>query len=566
MSQDNHSITLLALFRQKGLRMERLLVKRSALCIFWIFLGLTLSFYYPTIGAGFVTDVTSGIERIQGQPFRNIIYSFGFPALNQLSILGFYLLYTFFGLNGWAWFLAFSTLHAFNTCLSFSLFRRLFQHFEINQGTTVSFLGALLFLIHPYQTEVLVWRACLNYLLVTTFMLLSISSLIRYLETGDRLYFWGIHGFFLLALFSFELALILPLLTIVFYVCWGWIINQKEKILAYFKQISLPQFALLGSYFLLNKWMIGQWIGHYGATTHLKFSLVTMSNTLLKYCLKYLFFVRSYPHQYKKAIFSYCDQYGLFLLCLLTIGILAFLFYQQRKEKIIPKKIAIFTLLIAAFTITLLPVLNLYFYWIQTIENDRYGYVASIFGLMLLTFLVFQLPKFLRYFLLIIYLSTSLFLLVKTNQTWKISTEVFYSLLDDYRWQDTENVIILNVPDNYKGAYLFRIIGRKSGLKDALEYIHQTPVKGKIWEVVQYNMARPTDGVNATKNSPQQLKVTFNQWGNWFWRNGIGAGPTHQRSTYTAHFKGQYYLLDLKNPPANTVYIYQDGKEWKVLK
>jgi len=99
----------------------------------------------------------------------------------------------------------------------------------------------------------------------------------------------------------------------------------------------------------------------------------------------------------------------------------------------------------------------------------------------------------------------------------------------------------------------------------ALTAISQQPIKSEIWEVAQYNMMTPTDGVSVQKTKPHQLKVTFNQWGNWFWRNGVGVGPTHKREWYTANFKGQYYLLDLKTIPANTVFIYQDGKEWKIF-
>ena len=596
MSQDNQSITLPTLFPQKGLDRGLALLKNKPVFIFIGLLSLTLFFYLPTLEAGFVTDVTSGIERIQGQPFRNIIYSFGFPALNQLSILGFYLLYTLFGLNGWPWYLVFCGLHALNAFLSFIIYSQFFQYFSVKQARSISLMGALCFLLSPYQTEVLVWRACLNYLLVTAFILGSLWCLIHYLKAEKRRYILGVHGFFLGALFTFELALVLPLLTILFYASWIWWSQQERfakvskfskstntsffkearfiksarfsksvtlrQFTHYFTKISLPQLGLISGYFLLNKWMIGSWVGHYGAATHLKFSLTKMSSTLLKYVLKYLFFVRAYPHKYKGQIFDFCDKYGLLIVGLVGIISLLRVFYQKQ----INREIAvIYTLLLAAFILTLLPVLNLYFYSIQHIENDRYGYLASLFGLMLLSFFLFQLPKFFRYLLLIIYLSTSIFLLIQTNQIWKESTAVFYSLLADYRWYEAENVVILNVPDNYQGAYLFRIIGRKSGFQDALTYIQQKEVKGKIWEVVQYNMTRPIDGVTAIKNTPNQLKIKFNQWGNWFWRNGIGAGPTHQRSIYTAHFKGQYYLLDLKNPPANTVYIYQDGKEWKEL-
>jgi len=352
--------------------------------------------------------------------------------------------------------------------------------------------------------------------------------------------------------------------VIVFYTNWLWLGNQLQLFRSYVFKITLPQITLIGGYFFLNKLVIGTWVGHYGANTHLQFSLPGMGTTLLKYSLKYLFFVRSYSHAYKATIFDFCDKYGCLILCFLAISSLVFLLYKKYKPSLTGnKRTAIILLLSTTFVVALLPVLNLFFYWLQHIENDRYGYLPSVFGLMLLTFLIFQLPKFLRYFLLTTYLIVSVGVLTQTNQYWKNATEVFYSLLDNYCWYDAENVVILNVPDNYNGAYLFRIIGRKSGFQDALTYIHQKEVKGKIWEVAQYNMVQPTDGVNAIKNNPEQLKITFNQWGNWFWRNGIGVGPTHQRSIYTAHFKGQYYLLDLKNPPANTIYIYQDGKEWK---
>ena len=192
MSQDNQSATLWRFFKQKEFRdWLNALVKQSVF-VFSVFLFLTLFLYLPTIQAGFVTDVTSGIERIQGQPFSNIIYSFGFPALNQLSVLGFYLLYTIFGLNGLPWYLIFCSLHAFNAFLSYIIFSRLFQQYKIKRAASISLIGALLFLLSPYQTEVLVWRACLNYLLVTAFILLSLFSLIRYLETEKtNLSFWN---------------------------------------------------------------------------------------------------------------------------------------------------------------------------------------------------------------------------------------------------------------------------------------------------------------------------------------------------------------------------------------
>jgi len=546
----------------KGLAKWLTIFEKRGILLFFSFWAITLLLYLPTVQAGFVTDVTSGIEKIQGQPFWHIIHSFGFPALNQLSILGFYLMYQLFGTNGIPWYLLFCGLHAFNAFLGYRFFQLIFKSFQLENGTSIAFLGVLCFLLHPYQSEVLVWRACLNYLLVTTFILLYLSHFWHYLQTKKNTHLFYLQSFFIAALFTFELALILPFLTIVYYIIWYWYTHNLQGLRLSILKISLPQFFLTGLYFVLNKLVVGNWIGHYGAETHLSFSLSDMSGTLLQYIAKYSFFVRSYPHAYKQTIFTFCSQYGLSILGIFLVGCLLYL----TLKKAIPKnKIAIGGMLGLGFLLALLPVLNLFFYWVLFVENDRYGYLASLFGMTLLVFLIFNLPKVIQIFLITTYLGASIFLTIQTNQNWKVSTEVFYSLLDNYRWQDAENVVILNVPDNYKGAYLFRIIGKKSGFQDALTTIKQQPIKGKIWEVVQYNMARPTDGVRVEKTKPHQLKVTFNQWGNWFWRNGTGAGPSHKRAWYTARFKGQYYLLDLKNIPNNTIFIYQDGKEWKVF-
>lgn len=570
MAQNNQSPSEEAHSTKIGWRDFVLSNWQKPLFLFVFFLLLTLILYLPTAQSGFVTDVTGGIERIKNQPFSNIFQSFGFPALNQISIFGFYSLYHLFGINGWPWYVIFCSLHALNGYLVFSFFKQLLNHFKIEKTIPIAFFGALLFLIHPYQSEVLVWRACLNYLLVTAFTLLSLRQLLAYLSTSQIKHLYYLQGFFILALFSFELSLMLPFLCIIIYGLWSFYFKNKGQLISHFNRVTLPQIGLLISYFMLHKMAFGNWVGHYGADTHLKFSIGEMTNTLAKYFLKYLFFVRSYAHTYKETIFNFCEQYGwLFIIFLLCLSLII---YSRNKAgdkfKVSPMlnaKTAIFIILMTGFMLTLIPVLNLYFYWIQHVENDRYGYLPSVFGMMSISFLLFQCPKWLRNSLLVLYLLTSLFLLVSINQNWKKSTIVFNQLIEDFRWYDKENVVILNIPDNYNGAYLFRIIGRGSGFKDSMESLYNRSIKGKVWEVAQYNMVLPTDGVKAEKINPQELKVTFNQWGNWFWRNGVGVGPTHKRTAYDIRFQGQFYLMDLKEQLPDAVFIYQDGGKWKEL-
>lgn len=566
MSKNNQSLFLPTPFERKGLSRLLIFFEKNPFLLFILFLVVTLFFYFPTMQAGFVTDVTGGIERIENQPFWKVVYSFGFPALNQVSVLFFYIWYQLFDTWGLPWYLLFCSLHAINGWLAFLFFKNILRQFAIPNASIIAFSGTFLFLIHPYQTEVLVWRACLNYLLITTFSLGTLLNLSHYLKTKKSNHLYYLQVTFLSALFTFELSLIIPFLVISLYSLWLWQSEQLQQFKYYFFRVSIPQILAIISYFSLNRLAFGAWVGHYGSATHLQFSVYEMGQTWLKYIAKYLFFIRSYTHSYKEIAFNFCDKNALFLCTLIVSSNLFFLFYKKRNDTFNKGKIATFLFLSIGFTFALLPILNLFFYWLQWVENDRYGYLSTVFGLILFVYILFQLPKLLRHSLLIFYTVSSILLLVQTNQHWKASTEVFYSLLEDYRWQTVENVIILNVPDNYNGIYLFRIIGQKSGFKDALTTIGHQRIEGKIWEVAQYNMITSTDGVSVKKAGNQQLKVTFKQWGNWFWRNGIGVGPTHKREIYTATFTGNHYILDLKNIPTNTILIYQDGKKWKEFK
>ena len=226
-----------------------------------VFFLLLLVLYYPTIGAGFVTDVTGGIENITTAPFSDLLVSFGFPALNQLSIFLFYLLYYTFGTHGLGWYLVYCMLHAVNALLLYQLSFRLLTDFKIEKATAIAGFGALLFLISPYQSEVLVWRACQNYLLSVLFILLSLNSALQYLETSQRRNLIKTQVFFLLALFTFELSLTTPFIIATLLLARAFYLEYQPRFRKSFRWLVLPQIFFIGLYFCLNRLVVGTWIG-----------------------------------------------------------------------------------------------------------------------------------------------------------------------------------------------------------------------------------------------------------------------------------------------------------------
>jgi hypothetical protein len=153
----------------------------------------------------------------------------------------------------------------------------------------------------------------------------------------------------------------------------------------------------------------------------------------------------------------------------------------------------------------------------------------------------------------------------QTNQYWAKSTQVYRGLLADFPAVPQDSCYLLNLPDNLQGAPMFRdYSGQDRAFADALRYVEGKIHTGYLREIVQYNMVTPADGVQVERDS-NGLKVTFNQWGNWWWRRGIGAS-SYRDSTYIFHNEGHHYRLEWREPPAHKVLLYQNGPEWHIFK
>lgn len=532
--------------------------------VFLFFLIAVLLFYWNTRNAGFVTDFYGWQQRFEQGGWGGLAHSFGYKGLLQVGLFFFYLAYRVFDLHGFWWYLLFGALHALNGYLLYGLFARLLARWAVPQASLIALAGALLFLLSPYQSEVLVWRACMHYLLSSLCILSVLWLVTDYLERGSRSSLSGAGLVFFLSLFILEIVLITPLLVFLWVLVWGREAEgQPSRFLTNAVRgiwLSAPFFLLIGIYFFCNKIFIGAWIGHYGAETHLKFSLHDVLANYWKYFAKHLAFVRCWKHEYKMFVFDTLERkkllYGLSVSGALGVAGMALFF-----SKINPRwRIAAAAVLM--FFIALTPVITLYMVTLLHVENDRYGYLASMFLCMAIAIGFSAFPRRIFYGLCGLYLLVSAYYLRQNNGYWAESTGLYYSLLEDFRWYDRDTVIILNIPDNCEGAYVYRIIDSPSGFQEALGLIRRKPYTGRMVEVAQYNMIQAGDGVHVDRDSTGRLTVSFNQGGNWYWRKGIGASD-YDNDLYKVHFEGYFYQLDWKNLPEKAAVIYQEGGKWK---
>jgi len=530
---------------------------QSNFFVFLLLLAGVHLLFAGTVQAGFVTDFTGLQWRLDGAPFSDFLNCFGFPALNQVANFFLYFFYHAFGTNGLPWYLVYTTLHVVNGFLGYKLGEKIFARSGFVAPHIPALMASLLFVFSPYSVEPVVWRVCFNFLFCTLLMLGSLWQLLNFLETQSRRSLILSHVFFALALFTFELAVTFPLLAWVFAFAWQPDGAGRRRFLKFY---FLPQSLLLSLYFLLNKLLLGGWVGHYGAAVHLKFNLPAIVGNLLKYFTKYGLFWREWPHGKKEALVQFFDQPAVGWAALATgAALLAAGVYFYKKCPFRLRQTGVGWLL---FFAALLPVSNLYVAWVLHGENDRYGYFASVFFFMGLTALLFYLPRILRYGAFATLLLLSVYFMNRTVRFWGNGSRIFYSLLEDFRWQNAPEVYVLAFPENYAGIPVFKDFSRQDlAPKDALKYSAGKELKGQVYQIAQFNMNSPEDGVSVKTGSTNRFSVTFNQWGNWWWRNGIGTW-NYETGKYRFTVEGNGSKVEIKDPAAGAVFIYSIGGKW----
>ncbi len=519
--------------------------------------------YWPAWRAGFVTDFTGLMERFDGQDASGILNSFGFPAQQQVLNFFLYFFYRLFGTAPLPWHLTFTTLHTFNAFLFFSFHKTLLRHLGVSHSTFIALGGAILFLVCPYQSEPVIWKVGLNYLLSTLLILISLRYLTSWLANKKHRFPWRTQLPYLLALFTFEFAFTLPFLSLALLIFWTLVFSEWTLLWRRFRLVVLPQLTGIVFYFGLNRLTLGRWIGHYGADVHLNLAPEVLIGTVLKYTAKLLGLVRYYAHPLKESIFNSLDRpLVIIIFALLFMG---GAFWYAKNFKRLSSKGRSAGLLLLFYLIALAPVANIFFLYLLHVENDRYSYLASGFFFTLAALSISYLPRLPRASVLVMFVVLHTWLLTRTIRYWREATLVYEELLDTFRWHEAPAIYLLNLPDNLQGVLLFRDYGGDGQtFLDALRYLRKHPYPGNLHEVASYNLTSPGDGIQVEWQAVDTLRVTFSQWGNWWWRDGRGASDFEDD-----HFQfinqGHHYLLVPKSIEPGAVLLYQTGNRWEVV-
>jgi len=323
--------------------------------------------------------------------------------------------------------------------------------------------------------------------------------------------------------------------------------------------------AVLGFYFVWRYLKLGTLIGGYGEGIHLKFNPIQILYNLIIYP------TRSFlPGQFNSGLtFWFLAFIGLVLI---SIFALILSYYKHQLESNIPQTLI---LVIIGFWICVLPAINVSVSPFDT-QGERYLYwassFASIYIALIITILVsnFQLCLILSSIILVS-LGLSLY---SVNQNWKFAGELSETLLSSLQKTPIESPIITSVPDNFRGAYIYRTgliqglylfdIDNRFKVKFEQKTINKPFQKvrfysDKILLVMMNTLLEPTDKiiVNLIKTNQYQLKLSNPQTAFFLTPKNTVVTPDY----HVSNVQYQSYTLNLNNPSRfQDLLLYSSGK------
>jgi hypothetical protein len=409
--------------------MSILNVKNIFVLAFLVLLGLLV--YAPILNTTFFSDDFTVLYRLTKIDFNAGSF---FRPLSDASI---YFDYIFYGTRAFGFHVSSVLIHA---ATAFLCYLAALEFFRLTATDTVShkfyaWLCGVLFLVYPFHSEAVVWVVGRGVLLATTF---SVLSMIFYLKANGRT------GYFLLAafcyftsLFGYESPVLLPLMVVIIEVlCKKW---SRTSVRA------LGPYAVAAMVYLIVRFMqLGDIAGN-----HQYFSLSSSFGQLLLNALRLIERSILPPMQ---------NSLGTMVILLVVLVVLSGLLIFHRKKWSANRHNKHMLAYVLLYAISLLPVITVGIDTHDT-EGERFLYFPSLFFvLMSVYFLCVWFEKSRKTWIAaaVIFVYYLFFLEISVSNWVKAAGIIRNITAHPERYHTTGNLYIIDLPDDYRGAFIFR--------------------------------------------------------------------------------------------------------------
>jgi 4-amino-4-deoxy-L-arabinose transferase-like glycosyltransferase len=405
------------------------------------YLALGIAVYAGILNTFFVADDFSYLDAIQTSNSPAVIFS---PLAERYFrpsvVLVYYLNYQLAGLDSWTYHLSVVLMNACNAWLVFLLGSRL----SPARHPIVPALAGLLFLVFGGHAEAVTWIGGMADPLVTLCVLAALLLFLLSLDSArPRWLLIGSWAAFAAALFSKESAAVFPGLALVLGVLSRPALPDRATVRRIVIGLSVPV-LLLVTYFLLRKAVLG--------FTFVMLEGLGTNTNLLE--MTRIFVLRSFLPQ--GPLLSTVVNNKLDMWVLLPLVLILAWFVKRRDFRPL-------ALLGLCFAGALAPVLPLSIA-IATPESERLIYMASAFACLLVVwFLDAALRRpWLVAAIVLVCCAGHVAALQRINRNWQEAALVVQETLTTFAQTMREHgrvgsaVYVLNVPDDVRGAYVFR--------------------------------------------------------------------------------------------------------------
>ncbi len=425
---------------------------QNQIFIWFCYLVVAGLLYFRVLNNFFASDDFHWLSLAKNRPWDWSIFVTNYEGLrfggsyNPVLFILWKIFYNIFHLH-YQWYHLFSILlHATNAWLVYILAKNLLARYQVRSAYWASVSG-LFFLIWPVQVEVVSWIAAWPHLWATFFYLLSSILYLQFLTKKNISSILASIIFFILALFTKEIAMTLPVAILIF----SW--QQKSKI--DWKKIW-PYFIILVVFFALRWQATGQLFGYYGQTS-LGFKVVDYIGNLAVMSLDW-----ASAGYFRSLAYQVWYHFPWILVISLSLFLLVYILYLWRSRKI--DRLYIFVLLL----LTCLPVLPLGLHR-STFAGERYLYLPTVFFVIWFFSVIANLRVNIKIKMFIVFFIAicSMVIINNKNIIWFKAAHLSEQIVSSYKDLDLESgtkLISVALPDNLQGAEVFR-----NNLQQALE-------------------------------------------------------------------------------------------------
>lgn len=485
-------------------------IRRRDIHVLILYVVFGVAAYSNVVNAFFLSDDFELIGRVLegGLPFTWGQEHGGF--FRPVLILSYFFDTSLWGIRPFGFHLTSLVLHALNAFLVFLLTRALLQTGRLEAAeqqqqpeqqrrrARVAFLAGLIFLLHPSHTEAVAWVSGRADLLASFFFLLSLLSYVAHAREAKRGTLALSLASFSLALLSKESAACLPLVVFAVAVYLGEGESWTGRLKRSFGKAA-PFLVLLGVYVAARAAVLGALVGGYGAARHLNFTHSIVASQLLRFSLRAFLpalVLRGLPFLESRALSPVLIVLGA--LVVLTSAALLRRATTRAALSARARRHTFPWLMALLFVCALLPVINLRINVFDT-QGERFLYLPSAFYAPALAYIfAWTLDEGRRAVLrpvvlacLLVFYAASLW---ATNRDWNSASRLSQIIIEELAAQSTRDaVLLLNVPDNLRGAYVYR-----NGLGPALlRFQHAKPIS-RAHILAWHNLHTPLDRIELT--------------------------------------------------------------------